>query len=68
MALPAPNLSAQIASVQREIKLRRRLYPGRVSRGRMSPRQALYEVACMEAVLTELMALHEAQQARELLL
>lgn len=48
---PIP-LSAQIACVEREIALRRRVYPRWVEQGRMSQDKADAEIAAMTAVLS----------------
>lgn len=51
------SLTEQVASVTREIKMRRQVYPRRVGNHQMSSRQANYEIACMEAVLATLKSL-----------
>ena len=51
MLLP-PSLGEQIACVEREIALRRRVYPRWIESGRLSQRKADIEIAAMEAVLT----------------
>lgn len=49
MSAPVP-LDQQIASVTRELALRRAVYPKQVSRGRMRQSEADHEIAAMEAV------------------
>lgn len=52
------DLNEQIKCVQREIKMRRRVYPWRVSQGKMTRDAADREIAAMEAIektLTELL-------------
>lgn len=36
---------------ERELRLRKRVYPGRVERGRMSPQQANLQIQLMEAIV-----------------
>jgi hypothetical protein len=50
---PIP-LDEQIACVEREIKLRQRVYPRRVSDRKMSQAQANKQIGLMEAVLDSL--------------
>lgn len=50
-------LDRQIACVQREISMRRKVYPRWVQCGRMKQDQATREIAAMEAVLETLKAL-----------
>lgn len=47
-------ITAQVASVERELKLRRRVYPRRVADQRMTQQQADYEIEVMTAVLATL--------------
>lgn len=55
------SIDEQISCVQREVGLRRRIYPNRVMTGRMSKQRAEREIAAMEAVLETL----EHQEVRE---
>jgi hypothetical protein len=48
------TIEDQIASVEREINLRRRVYPRWVSEGKMKQDKADREIAVMEAVLETL--------------
>ena len=50
----ARTLEAQIACVERELKMRVRVYPRWVELGRISESQAAAEIAAMEAVLATL--------------
>jgi hypothetical protein len=54
---PSISLQAQLASVEREIKIRRRVYVTRVVTHRMSPAKAQHELQAMEAVAQTLRAL-----------
>lgn len=56
-AAPAVSLVRQIEAVERELSMRRRVYPRRVADGKMTPRQAETETAVMEAVLATLQGL-----------
>jgi hypothetical protein len=54
VAAAVVTLAAQIAEVEREIRMRHKVYPGQVRQGRMTPREAEKKLAVMEAVLTTL--------------
>lgn len=58
-------LAAQIACVERELGMRRSVYPRRVADGKMRQAQADQEVRAMEAVLETLQGL-AAERAGEL--
>jgi hypothetical protein len=49
------SLEDQIACVEREIKMRRRIYPRWVEQQKLSEVKALYEIKAMECVLSTLM-------------
>lgn len=49
-----PTLQEQIAAVEREIKLRRRVYPRHITGGRMTQDFADKQIVLMEAVLESL--------------
>lgn len=51
------SLEEEIAAVEREIGLRKRVYPGRVQARRMSQDRAEREIQIMEAILDLLMGL-----------
>ncbi len=48
------SLAEQIASVEREIRMRERVYPRWVEQRRMMEKTAEHEIACMHAVLATL--------------
>jgi hypothetical protein len=50
----APSLQEQIACIEREIALRRRVYPRWIEQGRLKPDKAEREIECMCAVLKTL--------------
>jgi hypothetical protein len=52
--LPPLPLEKQIACVQRELAMRRKVYPKRVQAQFMTPGQMLQEIRAMEAVLQTL--------------
>lgn len=56
-ALPPVTLAEQIVAVEREIGLRRRVYPNWVQQGRMRQSTADEEIRRMEAVLVTLRGL-----------
>lgn len=53
-AAPPVPLDRQIKAVERELAMRRRVYPSWVAKGRMSQANADEEIAAMEAVLATL--------------
>jgi len=55
------SLEEEIAAVEREISLRKRVYPGRVLSNRMKADRAEREIQCMEAVLERLKRLKESR-------
>jgi hypothetical protein len=50
------TIEEQVACVEREIKMRRRVFPRWVEAGRMTQAKADAEIAAMEAVLATLQA------------
>lgn len=50
-AMPPISIDDQIACVEREISMRKRVYPRQVDQGRMTPAKASEEMRRMEAVL-----------------
>lgn len=48
------TLKDQVECVQREIKMRERVYPGLVAKGKMTPEEMLRELECVRAVLDTL--------------
>ena len=63
MSVPIISTSQKLACVQRELRIRQRVYPGRVERGRMSPSKAAHELRCMAAILEDLRATLEWEQS-----
>lgn len=61
MQQPSVPLAEQIACVEREIRMRSRVYPRFVAGGRMTQHKADAELAAMRAVLVTLQAA-EAQE------
>lgn len=53
------HLAAQIMEVEREISLRRSVYPGWVSRGKLKQSQSDLHIAQMQAVLSTLQWLQD---------
>lgn len=53
-SLPKVHIEDQILCVERELNMRRRVYPGWVAKGRMSQQQADVEIQRMAAVLETL--------------
>ena len=48
------TLAEQIAEAQRELALRRKLYPGWVEQGRLTHAAAYHQLACMAAIVETL--------------
>ena len=57
----AETIERQIECVQRELNMRRNVYPGRVAIKKMSQNKADEEIAAMEAVLGTLQSVAKAQ-------
>jgi hypothetical protein len=43
----------KLRCLEREIEMRRKVYPNRIRQGLMSPSHAEHEIACMEAIAAE---------------
>lgn len=52
--MPSITIAAQIACAQRELKLRRWVYPNQVIAGKKTQGQAAQEIATMEAIIDTL--------------
>lgn len=48
------SIEEQFASVEREVRMRRRVYPGWIRAGKMTEEKAEHEIRAMEAVLETL--------------
>lgn len=59
---PTITLADQVKAAERELKLRKRVYPRRVSNQQMTPQQAQHETAAMEAILATLQGLDEKER------
>ena len=55
------SIEQQIACVEREVKMRHRVYPRWVEAGRMTQKKADEEIAAMEAVLVTLRSQPQTQ-------
>lgn len=56
------DLATQIACIERELRLRHKVYPRLVQQGKMTPPQAQHELLTMASVLRTLRDLHPQQQ------
>jgi len=56
------GLADQIRCIEREISLRKRVYPQLIERAKMSQRKATDEIATMEAVLLTLREVDEKER------
>jgi hypothetical protein len=56
------SLQAQIAEVEREIDMRRRVYPSWIARGKMRQGEADLHISRMEDVLATLLALQREKE------
>lgn len=65
---PQYSVDDQLACLERELRLRKRVYPGRIANGRMSAAQARHELAVMESLVREYRGKAQAQQQQERLL
>lgn len=63
--IPPVNIEEQIASVEREIGMRRQVYPRRVADNRMTQAHADLEIRRMEAVLKTLRAVKAGDAVRQ---
>lgn len=59
------SLSQMIAEVEREIRMRRQVYPGLVTRKRYRHSEAMELIAIMESVLQTLQYLNNAPPSEE---
>lgn len=59
-----PNRAAQLAELERELKMRQRVYPNWIRQGRIEADQANHRVACLIEVIEDFKARHSpaAQQ------
>lgn len=55
-------LSDQVKCIQRELGMRRHVYPGRIARGHMTRKKADQEIRAMEAVLRTLQELEKRER------
>lgn len=53
------SLNVQITEVERELRMRQRVYPGLVARGKMRPSEAAELIRIMESVLESLRTLQQ---------
>jgi len=63
--LPRPSIQAQIAELQREQTMRRRVYPHEVARGRLTQRDADYRMRTLDAAIDTLRAAEARPADRE---
>lgn len=54
----------KLACAEREVKMRRRVYPAWVEKGRLSQKEADHQVACMQSIVDD----YRAQVEKERLL
>lgn len=59
---PVRSLEQQIECIEREISMRRKVYPRWVVTSRMTEEAARHEMAAMRGVLDTLKALHERRE------
>ena len=57
--LPEVSLEQQIEAADRELRMRRGVYPRRIAQGKMTDAQATHEIACMIAIGTTLRQLRK---------
>lgn len=61
--MTAVPLSAQLAEVKRELRMRRGAYPRFIARGTLTPENAATQIAALEAVANTLEELAQSQEA-----
>jgi hypothetical protein len=54
------SIEQQIQAAERELSMRRRVYPRRVDDGKMTPEKSAHEIAAMEAIIETLKGLASA--------
>jgi len=54
-----PTMTEQREAAERELRMRKHVYPRRVADGKMSSNQARHETACMEAIVETLRELEK---------
>jgi hypothetical protein len=54
------SIEDQIKAAERELAMRRRVYPRRVDDGKMTPEKSVHEIAAMEAIIETLKGLAPA--------
>lgn len=59
---PTYSTSDKLIVVERELKMRRRVYPRRVADGRMTQPQADFEIAVMEAIAEDYRAIEQKER------
>jgi hypothetical protein len=59
---PSVSLADQMAEVEREIRMRRHVYAGRVADGKMTKAAADRQTGIMEAVLATLQSVKQAER------
>lgn len=62
MADPVVQLAEQIEAVEREIAMRRRVYPRWIESGKMTPQKGAREIAAMVAVLATLRGIEASER------
>lgn len=62
------TLAEKIACIRREIGMRERVYPRWIDLGRITQAKADHEIACMQAVLEDLLARQPAEPEQGALL
>lgn len=68
MSQPTISLEEQAAACEREVRMRRRVYPRWVGDGRLTQAKADAEIAAMEAAAATLRGLADAEAAKGRLL
>lgn len=51
-----PDLTEQIAELEREIQARRRVYPRLIEKGTLTPQVSAYRIRCLQATIAQLKA------------
>lgn len=52
----APDLTEQIAELEREIKARKHVYPRLIEKGTLTPQVSAYRIRCLQETIEQLKA------------
>jgi hypothetical protein len=59
---PYFTITNKLACLERELKMRRKVYPRWITQGKMDPSKAQHEIDCMEAIVTDYRVLAKQEE------